>query len=317
MNNTILPEKTKKMDILVVDDEEIIRDMLQDVLTEYGYKVWTAANGKEALSLFNKKENIGVVITDIRMPDMDGVEVTRKVRSANSNVSVIAITGYASVESAISILKEGAYDYITKPFNIEEIKIIVDRAIERQALLEQSREKEKYKQLSFFDSLTEIYNRRYLDIIIKKELSRAKRYKQSFFFLMADIDYFKNFNDKYGHLAGDWALKKVAQILAGSVRESDYVFRYGGEEFAVLGPETSIQGAVIVAKRLRASVEKTKFLNDKIMPEAALTISMGLAVYPDDADEENLIKKADEYLYQAKALGRNRVCFPGSDKQAG
>jgi diguanylate cyclase (GGDEF)-like protein len=314
--NTIKPsEKTKKMGILVVDDEEIIRDMLEDVLTEYGYKVWTATNGVEALNLFTKKENIGVVITDIRMPDMDGVEVTRKVRDANSDVSVIAITGYASVESAIAILKEGAYDYITKPFNIDEIKIIVDRAIERQKLLGESREKDKYKQLSLFDSLTEIYNRRYLDAVLKKEISKAKRYKRPFFFLMADIDYFKNFNDKYGHLAGDWALKKVAQILTGSVRESDYVFRYGGEEFAILGPETALQGALSVAKRLMASIRKAGFLNDKIMPDAKLNISIGLAVYPDDADsEENLIRKADEYLYQAKALGRNRICFPGSDK---
>ncbi len=298
-----------QLNVLVVDDEEVVREMLKDVLSEAGYNVWTACNGLEALEKM-RETDFHIVITDIRMPGMDGVEVTRKFKLANSDTTVIAITGYASVDSAIKILKEGAYDYITKPFNIDEIKIVVGRAAERQKLLKEAREKEMYKQLAILDGLTQIYNRRYFDENLPREIERAKRYGHPLSLLMIDIDHFKNFNDTEGHLAGDWALKKTAQIIAGSIRASDLVFRYGGEEFVVILPETDKMGAIVVAKRIRVNVSLAKFLDSKIMPTKYITVSIGISAFPEDAqNSKDLIERADKCLYVAKDLGRDRICF--------
>jgi len=303
-----------QVNILVIDDEEIVREMLRDVLTEAGYKVWTAASGEEALEKL-KEADFSIVITDIRMPGMDGVEVTRKFKKINSDLCVIAITGYASIESAMAVLKEGVYDYINKPFNIEEIKIVVGRAVERQLLIKAVKEKEKYEKLSILDGLTEVYNRRHFDEMIVEEIERAKKYLSKLSLMMIDVDHFKNFNDSQGHQAGDWALKKIAQILAGCVRLTDHVFRYGGEEFTIILPETDKRKSLIVARRLRITVATTKFLDKTALPTGHLTISIGIATYPEDAKDANqLIAKADECLYHAKQMGRDRICFVASDE---
>ncbi|MFH1995389.1 MAG: diguanylate cyclase [Candidatus Omnitrophota bacterium] len=299
--------------ILVVDDEDIMRSMLKDVLTESGYQVCTASSGEEAVRLVNNSD-FSIVITDMRMPGIDGVEVTKKFRSAKADVCVIVITGYASIQSAMEVLKEGAYDYISKPFNIEEIKVVVRRAVERQLLLKEAKEKEQYQRLSILDGLTEIYNRRHFDAMLPDELMRAAKYMKPLSCMMIDVDHFKNFNDSQGHQAGDWALKKVAQILSGSVRFTDHVFRYGGEEFVTLLPETDKAKAIIVAKRLRMLVANSKFIDKKALTTAHLTISIGLSSYPDDSkDPRSLVAKADECLYYAKETGRNRICFVSSD----
>jgi len=300
-----------ELNILVIDDEEIMRNMIRDVLVASGYRVWTAANGEEAIEKL-KEGKFGIVITDIRMPGMDGVEVTRKLKKFDSDICVIVITGYASIDSAIAVLKEGAYDYITKPFNIDEIRIVVGRAAERQLILKEAREKEMYQRLSIMDGLTQIYNRRYFDEVIEKELARAQREAKPLSFMMIDIDHFKNFNDANGHQAGDWALKRVSQIISGSIRLGDYVFRYGGEEFVVLLPNTDKISALTVARRLRIGVSTAKFLDKKALPTGHMTVSIGLATYPDDAHEvKELTAKADEHLYAAKQLGRDRICFVG------
>jgi len=301
------------INILVVDDEEIMRNMLKDVLSDAGYQVWAAANGEDAVALIDKTD-FNILITDMRMPGMDGVEVTRKFKSIRSDLCVIVITGYASIQSAVQVLKEGAYDYITKPFNIEEIKIVVGRAAERQLLLREAKEKEAYQRLSILDGLTEIYNRRHFDTMLPEEFKRATQYLKPLSGMMIDVDHFKNFNDSQGHQAGDWALKKIAQILSGSVRMTDHVFRYGGEEFVILLPETDKVRTILVAKRLRTAISNAKFIDKKALTTAHLTISIGLATYPDDAkNPKTLIAKADESMYQAKQMGRDRICFISPD----
>jgi diguanylate cyclase (GGDEF)-like protein len=308
-------KKNADLNILVVDDEEDIRMILKDVLTLAGYNVWTAGGGLEAVNMI-KEVDFNIVITDIKMPGMDGVQVTRKFKEANSDITVIAITGYTSIQSALAVLEEGAYDYITKPFDINEVKIIVGRAAERYRLLNEVKEKELYKQLAILDGLTEVYNRRYFNQTLPRELERAKRYKNPLSFLMVDIDHFKKFNDTQGHLAGDWALKKIAQVIAGSVRITDMVFRYGGEEFVAVLPETYKPGAIGVAKRIKAEVSLTRFLDSKIMPTQQLTISIGACTFPVDAQNfQEVIENADKYLYSAKRLGRDRICFSNEGKE--
>jgi len=307
--------KSADLNILIVDDEEDVRMLLKDVLTLPGYNVWTASGGLEAINMMQDVD-FSIVITDIWMPGVDGVQITRKFKEVNSDTTVIVVTGHASIQSALAVLKEGAYDYIAKPFDISEVRLIVKRAAERYRLLNEVKEKEIYKQLAILDGLTETYNRHYFNQTLPRELERAKRYKNPLSFLMVDIDYFKKFNDIHGHLAGDWALKKASQVIVGSVRIPDMVFRYGGEEFAVVLPETYKPDAITVAKRIKANVSLTRFLDSKIMPTQHLTISIGACTFPVDAQNfQELIENADKYLYSAKRLGRDRICFSSEGKE--
>jgi diguanylate cyclase (GGDEF)-like protein len=303
------------LNILIVDDEEEIRLILKEVLSLPGYNVRTASGGSEAINMIDDVD-FDIVITDIMMPEVDGVEVTRKFKEANSDTTIIVITGHSSIKSALAVLEEGAYDYITKPFNIDEVKATVKRAAERHKLLNEVKEKEFYKQLAILDGLTEVYNRHYFNQILPRELERAKRYGSPLSFLMADIDYFKKFNDTQGHLAGDWALKKASQIIVGSVRNSDMVFRYGGEEFAVALPETDKPGAITVARRIKESISVTRFLDSRIMPTQHLTISIGVSTFPVDAHNlREVVENADKSLYSAKRLGRDRIYFSSEGKE--
>jgi len=298
-------EIAKKINILVVDDEGIMRQLLADVLKDAGYNVWTAESGEEALKIAEKME-FEVVLTDLRMPGMTGIEVLKKFKEKNTNICVIVITAYASVESAVEAMKIGAYDYITKPFNLEEIKIIIGRAMERQFLLEEAKQKDKYKELSIVDGLTGLYNHRHFHEQLSVELNRSTRSNNPLSLILIDIDDFKKYNDAFGHLAGDQILKQIADIFLSVTRKVDIVARYGGEEFAVLLPETGKQEASSLARRIRGLVDQAHFGR----AGAHLTVSVGLATFPQDAQDKNeMIKKADETLYQAKRLGKNRVCF--------
>ena len=310
-------DKSQELNILVVDDDEDIRLILKEVLSLPGYNVYTASGGLEAINMINEVA-FSIVLTDISMPGVDGVEVTRKFKEANSDTTIIAITGHSSIESALAVLEEGAYDYITKPFNIDEVKVTVRRAAERHKLLNEVKEKEFYKQLAILDGLTEVYNRHYFNQILPREFERAKRYNALLSFLMLDIDYFKKFNDTQGHLAGDWALKKASQVIVGNVRIPDMVFRYGGEEFAVALPETDKPAAIAVARRIRESMSVTRFLDSRIMSTQHLTISIGVSTFPFDAQNfREVIESADKCLYSAKHSGRDKVCFSNEGEENG
>ncbi|MCZ6619580.1 MAG: diguanylate cyclase [Gammaproteobacteria bacterium] len=158
------------------------------------------------------------------------------------------------------------------------------------------------------DELTGVYNFRYFQNRIEQEINRVKRYDRGMSLLMIDVDDFKNFNDKNGHLEGNVALKKLAGILGKSVRDVDMVCRYGGEEFAVILPTTRKNGALTTAEKLRTRVERARFSGGANQPQGRVTISIGVATVPGDAsNSEELIARADAALYRAKALGKNRV----------
>lgn len=167
---------------------------------------------------------------------------------------------------------------------------------------------EHVKALSYTDGMTGLHNYRFFRLRIKEEISRARRESSLISLLIMDVDYFKNYNDTLGHPAGDEVLRKVSVILQKSVRDNDIVARYGGEEFAIILTGAEKEGARSLAERIRHKVEDTEFYKEEIQPGGKLTISVGLATFPDDAvTEEDLILRADKALYQAKNSGRNRV----------
>jgi diguanylate cyclase (GGDEF)-like protein len=310
--------------ILVVDDEETIRSMLSQVLTEVGHEVTAVESGEEALEHF-QREPFPLVITDIRMGGMDGIELLKEIRQLNVETQVLMITSYASMETAISALRAGAYDYLIKPFeDLDLITAAVDRAIEKirfvienQVLVESlKRNKEELEKLNEIlrdmairDGLTGLYNHRYFYEVLTKEIDRATRHGHVFSLIFIDVDFFKRYNDSHGHLEGDKVLRELASIFQNRLRKTDLIARYGGEEFIILLPETHKNVAKIVAEEIRKMVEEHPFQGEEVQPMGALTISLGVALFPEDgSDIDSLIKSADGSLYEAKNTGRNKVC---------
>ena len=298
--------QTDKLRVLVVDDETSVRTLLSEVLQGQGYEVIVASSGEEAVELA-RKIPFEIVITDMRMPGISGVEVIQHVKNINSECCVIVITAYASVESAVEAIRRGAYDYITKPFNIATMRIIVDRAAERQRLLKDARDKGKYEQLAILDGLTELFNKRYFEEILEKEITRAKRYHLQVGLLMIDVDNFKAVNDTLGHLQGDKVLQKLGFLLMNSIRRADVAARYGGDEFVIIATQSTKEDAYELGKRLRRLTDQTNFFEGS---PRKITVSIGVSSYPtDEEDKIKLVEIADKMLYEAKRLGKNRVCL--------
>lgn len=312
------------MPILVVDDEESVRMVLSQVLQEDGYSVTEAASAEQALELMNK-ETFCLVITDIVMPGMTGIELLKKIKQLYPETQVIIMTSYASLDTAITALRYGAYDYFFKPFkDIELVSATTARAIEKvrlvkenQRLIEELNTKNQklskvnsvLKNLACRDGLTGIFNHRYFQDSLEAELNRAGRHAGNFSLVFLDVDHFKQYNDKNGHQQGDKVLRKLAQILAKSIRKPDILARYGGEEFVIILPETPKASARIYGEKVRRGVEKYPFPGKETQPGGNLTISIGISTFPEDGrDRYSLIEYADQALYQAKKGGRNRVC---------
>lgn len=306
-------EKRSPTRILVVDDEEIMRTFLKEVLSDEGYRIDLAVSGRDAVEKMAANQ-YDIVITDIVMPELDGLGVVAAAKDLPYEVDVVVMTGYASMGTAVESMKLGAIDYITKPFNIDQIRIIVSNAVKERSLKRQAAEGEFYKELSRKDGLTDLYNHRFFHQLLETEISRGKRYNRVVSLIMIDIDNFKRFNDSHGHPAGDVALRQLARLLKQSSRACDFVARYGGEEFAIIAPEAPPDAARRMAERIRSEVADAAFEGEEAMPGGSLTISLGVATFPvQAADKSELVERSDQALYRAKALGRNRVVVYGDE----
>ncbi len=291
-------EVSQEVKVLVIDINPQMRKLWLETLNREGYKIRAVANIDEALKLV-RQEFFQIVIIDITSKEKSGFEEVHKFKEVDPKICVIISSGTPSLKSAIQAMRGGAYDYIAMPFDIEEVRLVVRRAMERFYLLKEASQKEYYHELSILDCLTGLHNYRYFNEVISREVARAKRYPQAFALMMIDIDGFKSYNDSRGHLAGDELLKSVSKLFIESIRVVDMVFRYGGEEFTILLPQTSREGAAAAANRIINSVKQK-------MP---ITISIGLASFPEDGQtKDELINCADKALYQAKYLGKGRVC---------
>ncbi len=300
--------------ILVVDDEEVVCRFLKRLLSGSGHQVEISFSGQDAIARL-EQDSFDLVITDLKMPGVDGIGVLRRAKELDPFCEVMVITAYASVESAVEVMKLGAYDYISKPFNVDRIRLIVEKALEKRRLLRAAGERDFYKRLSQIDGLTEVYNRRTFDDLLSAEISRSDRFRRPLSLLMIDLDHLKVVNDNFGHQAGDDVLRDTAWLLRRSVRNCDLVARYGGDEFAVILVEASKADAITTANRLIRIVEVPAPKHDRefAFEDRTMTISIGVASYPTDArDKAELVEKADRALYEAKIQGGNRASPAGT-----
>ena len=300
-----MAKKIKNTHILIVDDDLSIRNTMQEYINNAGFASQTASTAEEALELI-KVNKYAVVITDIRLPGMGGLELTKVIKKDNG-ADVIVVTGYSddySYEEAINI---GASDFVIKPVRLEELLLRLRRVLkERKLGTERTRMMEKLQKLAITDGLTKLYNSRSFYTQLELEVDRFNRYKHPLALLLLDIDNFKEYNDSYGHLEGDKVLVRFSQIIKSCLRANDSAYRYGGEEFTVILPETTGDEAKTVAQRIRASLEAEKY---KPVPGkvARITISIGVTqCYPKE-ELSTFIRRADKAMYLSKENGRNRV----------
>jgi len=290
--------------VLVVDNDPDALENIRKLLQTEGYEVLAASTGEEGV-LKVETEHPEVVLMDMSLdmclPVTGGNETLRKIKQIQPSPAVIMLAAYPTVDGAIEALKQGASDFIKKPFENDYLLHIVHQSIANfRTLREKERLEEEVRRLSITDDLTGLYNYRHFYKTLESELARLKRQKTSLCLMMVDIDNFKRYNDRFGHLEGDKALKKIGEILNRSIRSNvDSGYRYGGDEFAILLIGASIDQGRVIGERIRASIEEAGFLH--------ITASIGLAEFQDRFTLESFVKSADDAAYTAKQSGGNRV----------
>lgn len=299
-----MSDQTKQL-ILLVDDVPKNLQILGNTLKSDDLTVAFATNGKKALEYVPKKQP-DLILLDIMMPDMDGYEVCKRLKedAQTMHIPIIFITAMRDADDEYRGFELGGADYITKPFNPR----LVRARVESQLRLK--RKTDLLEKLSSIDGLTEIPNRRQFDETLSNEWARARRAQSNISLILIDIDFFKQYNDHYGHAAGDKCLQKVAKTLKHSLkRPSDFVARYGGEEFVVILSEIDHKSALMMANKLNESIFQLELPHEASQVSEYLTISLGIAttIPQDDQRHESLLETADKYLYEAKSSGRNQV----------
>jgi diguanylate cyclase (GGDEF)-like protein len=318
--------------LLVVDDEPYILPTLQSLLANE-YQVLIADSAEAARKVFADNE-IHIILTDQKMPGGFGIELLEWVRVHSPRTVRLLMTGYAELDDAVEAINRGhVYHYLLKPWRIEELQQVLRNAAEkfllelsRNQLLEElqrlnqeleDRVRQRTRELetlAMTDPLTGLLNRRAIDNVAINELKRQARYPSSPLAIgLVDADNFREINRLYLHTGGDEVLRGLANILTGSLRSVDFVGRIGGEEFLVVAPETHVQGAGVLAERIRATVERTPiWFRGQAIP---VTVSLGFAVAePGSGDYEMLKHVAAAALNEAKTTGRNRFVIRSYQK---
>lgn len=287
--------------ILVVDDEQAIRDILAEALDHLGHRVETARDGVEAVEKIEEGD-FSIVITDMMMPRMDGMELIKTLVKMRRGIDIIAITGHTMSYQYTDVIAAGAADFIAKPFTINELEAKLRRIFRERHLLDE------LERLAVKDPLTGLYNRRLFEKTARKEAIRAARYDHPLCLFSIDIDNFKEYNDLYGHPAGDRVLIQLARILTTTVRQNvDTAYRFGGDEFTLLLPHLTSETALKVAARIIEAFNRLE-----LKPTC---LSIGIANFMSktgkaDRDIEDMLQRSDRALYYAKHnLGGNRAHF--------
>ncbi len=331
--------------VLVVDDNEEIIETLERIFSFYQFEVIGAYNGAEAIELA-EKEKPDIIILDALMPVMDGFEACKILKSKNSTreIPIVFLTAnYTDAENRITGLELGADDYLLKPFNSRELVARIKTILKKNELMHSLKKKNEelilsneqirkeletlqkkaqdLEEYAYIDQLTGLYNKSFFNKRLREEFHRAIRYETPLSLILIDVDSFERINEVLGYQIGDYILMKMSNIILNNTRITDIVARFGGEEFAVLLPQTDDQGAYFEAERLRVSLDKAEYIDESIVnvknlsrrrqnEYKHLTVSLGVATYPmtdQIKSEKDLVKAAEEALGHAKTQGKNKT----------
>jgi two-component system chemotaxis response regulator CheY len=304
--------------ILIAEDDAVSRIILRRAVEMFGHECLAAEDGEKAWEIYRETPGVDAIISDWMMPGMDGLELCRKVRGEERDgyTYFIFLTALGDRDHLLTGLEAGADDYLSKPLDRDELQV---------RLISVRRVTELHRRLAFQNGELEVLNRKLFEqsredpltrlgnrLRLREELEalrgRVERYGHNYSAVLCDVDYFKLYNDHYGHLAGDEVLQKVAETIADHCRSGDTAYRYGGEEFLIILPEQS-QEAAAIAGRLRRAVEDLRIPHEAKDPPGIVTISAGVATLSAGANKsaDDLLEEADTALYRAKQSGRNRV----------
>ena len=292
--------------ILIVDEERSFRQKLSDLVGERGFEVHAAATAEAALRKVeeNTYDAVFLALTRPRSGTLASLELLEELLRLQPGLSVVIVTGYDRHDSSAHAMKKGAYHCLAKPVAHEALDVVLRNSVERSRLF---RENAQLRQETILDDLTTAYNRRYMEEYLDEELERSRRYGHTFSILFFDLDHLKAVNDRYGHLAGSRVLREVGTLIQGKLRKTDRLFRYGGDEFVAVLPETGTEGALRLANRLRRAVRSHHFLGSEGLA-VSMTASFGVATFPHDGtSREALIRAADLAMYQVKLSTRDGV----------
>ena len=308
LSMTILTEEPReefKTKILIVDDEPHVLGMLKEAITMIGHTCMAVDSGEKAVELLEKEGNFTIVLTDMSMPKMDGMQLLKYVKNSFPRTDVVIVSGHTELYNYTEVIKAGASDFISKPFVIDELEAKLNRIIREQRLIR------KLEHLSMCDVLTDLYNRRCFDVKLHEEIPRAHRQGYPVFLALVDVDRFKAYNDKLGHQAGDQVLRYIGDTLKSCTRENvDWCFRFGGDEFAIILPYTNMEQAAQIARRIIDHYREAELADTSLSAGVAQFVRHPGRTWTEDIDD--LISRADRALYKAKAQGGNTVIYDTS-----
>jgi len=291
--------------ILIVEDDKVISKLMHEFLSRSGYQAIATDSAEEAEKIL-KEEEIHIILTDIRLPGTDGMTFTKNIKK-KYNLDVIITTGYSSEYFYEDAINNGASDLIFKPIRLNELMLRINRVIRERSLInERDRMIERLKNQSIRDPLTELYNSRHFYAQLEDEIQRSERYLHPLSLIFIDIDHFKAINDTYGHMVGDQALLLIAKKMQASLRLQDTAFRFAGDEFTIILPETTSDNAKLVADRIISEMDKESLMIfEKEITK--ITLSIGIAEHQRNEKKEQFVHRADVTMYAAKNRGGNSI----------
>jgi len=301
-----------KTKILIVEDDDTVSKLLSEFLTRSGFQVMPVESAEEAEEILQTTE-IKTVLTDIKLPGTDGILFTKKIKK-QYNLDVIVMTAYSSKYSYEDAIKNGASDLLFKPIKMNELVLRINRVLKERSLLDERDEMiKKLKRLTIEDSTTGLYNSRHFFDQLDKEIKRSDRYLHPVSLMFIDVDNFKEVNDSYGHMIGDKILSLIANRIRACLRSNDTAYRFAGDEFTIILPETTAIDAKFVADRIIANFDNESLLiNEKEM--SGITLSIGITEYQKNEGSEQVVHRADVTMYEAKKLEGNCVIISPESK---
>ncbi len=291
--------------ILVVDDDVALCNAMYEFIKMFGYETSQVHSAEQAIELLEKR-CFQIVITDIILPEMSGLELTCLIKE-KYDADVIVMTGHIEDYSYKKAIDKGASDFLFKPVQFEELLLRLKRVLREQQLIrERDRMLRRLQELVITDDLTGLYNSRHFHKRLKTEADRAIRYNRPVSLLFLDVDCFKQYNDTYGHMEGDRILIRIGQIMKSGLRKTDSIYRYGGDEFTAILPETTGGEAHVAAQRIIHTMETEMFFTE-IGNALGITLSIGVTEYYAGEALSAFIKRADMAMFSSKQQGRNKI----------